>query len=180
MSDTFIYALAFLCGFIVAVLAVGIFRGIYKKKKGTKCEYDERQILARNSAYKGAFFTLAAYCILCMFMNLLELEWAVVSVQMIIGVLLSALIFNIICIFKDAYFVQKGWTMTSFLVFSLLMCAVQVFSFVMNITEDNNPIFTNGVLNENIVNLICGIIFFGTAVATIIKIIINKRVCEEE
>ena len=180
MSDTFIESFAFICGFIVSVLAVCIIRVIYKKKNSTKCEYDERQILARNSAYKGAFFTLAAYCILCMFMNLLELEWAVVSVQMITGVLLSALIFVIICIFKDAYFVQKGWNMTSFLVFSLLMCAVQVFSFVMNIIEGDNSFFTNGVLNENIVNIICGVIFFGMAVATIIKIIINKRVCEEE
>lgn len=178
MSDTF--SIDFIVGFVVAFLAVCIFRVLYKKKHGSNCQYDERQILARNSAYAGAFFTLVAYCMLCMFLSIFEFEWALVSVQMLIGILFSVMVFVIICIFKDAYFVQKGWTMTSFLVFSLLMCAVQVFSFVMNITEDNNPIFTNGVLNENIVNLICGIIFFGTAVATIIKIIINKRVCEEE
>ena len=178
MSDTF--SIAFIVGFVVAFLAVCIVRVLYKKKHGSNCQYDERQILARNSAYVGAFFTLVAYCLLCMFLSILEFEWALVSVQMITGVLLSVLVFVIICIFKDAYFTPKGWTITSFMVFSLLMCAVQVFSFVMNITEDNNPIFTNGVLNENIVNLICGIIFFGTAVATIIKIIINKRVCEEE
>ncbi len=178
MSDTF--SIAFIVGFVVAFLAVCIVRVLYKKKHGSNCQYDERQILARNSAYAGAFFTLVAYCLLCMFLSILEFEWALVSVQMITGVWLSVLVFVIICIFKDAYFTPKGWTTTSFMVFSLFMCAIQTFSFVMHITDESESILTNGVLNESVITAVCAVIFFGFAVTSIIKMIMNKRVCEEE
>ncbi len=184
MSESFISAMSYLCGFIVGLVAVFICKAIMKKKRffdrDCECEYDERQLLARNSAYKGAFFTLAAYCLLCGLMGIWELEWAMLSVQMIAGMLLSATVFVIICIFKDAYFTGKGNTMVSFLVFSIFMCAIQTFSFVMSVFVDGESIFTDGVLNVQIIAALCAVVFLSCAVATTIKMIMNRKSCEEE
>ena len=179
MSDTFFEAIVFIIGFLVGLGAVALIRGLYKRKHKDQQEYDERQILARNSAYKWSFFSLVAYCILCVFMDLLELRWAEFSVQLLIGVLLSAVIFVGICIFKDAYFTKKGNTITSFLVFSVIMAVVQTCMAVLPIFRDG-PLVEGGILTLEVVNILCAVVFYLFSAMTVIKIIMNKRVREEE
>ena len=45
----------------VVVLFIVVAR-LYRNKKAN---YDERQLLARNAAYKGSFFFLLIYCFAC-------------------------------------------------------------------------------------------------------------------
>jgi hypothetical protein len=88
MGEKYYWVLGFCCGFIAVVIVTLIIANI-KRKKNTYTEYDERQILARGKAYKSAFFVLIGYIIACALVNVLEINWAELSVQMFIGLFLS-------------------------------------------------------------------------------------------
>ena len=82
---------------------VCIFVGVLVFAKQRAKQYDERQILARNSAFKMAFITLVGYSLTCGILYGLGIEWAYLDVQMLSGVALSATVFGALSIMKDAY-----------------------------------------------------------------------------
>ena len=84
----------------VVVLFIVVAR-LYRNKKAN---YDERQLLARNAAYKGSFFFLLIYCFACGMLRLFDVKWADTAVQMFLGIFLSFVLFIAICMIKDAYF----------------------------------------------------------------------------
>lgn len=175
MSDSFYYVL----GFIAGLLLVFVVRLIVSKKRKTKCEYDERQLLARNSAYKTSFFTLVVYSIFCALMDIMEIKWAQLNVQMFIGVFISIGVFFTICIFKDAYFGYSTKNMRSFIILSIAVIAVNLFAFIMNVLTDEASIFTDGLLNQNFTNILVAGVFAIFLIVLIIKKVINKRTVEE-
>ena len=98
MSEKFINTLPFVIAGL-AVWALVFFRAKKQEKR-----YDERQLLARNAAFKTAFFTLAGYCVVCAFLNMLGINWALTATQMFLGVILSIGVFACICLYRDAFF----------------------------------------------------------------------------
>ena len=106
MGEKYYWVFGFCCGFIAVVIVTLIIANI-KRKKNTYTEYDERQVLARGKAYKSAFFVLIGYIIVCALVNVLEINWAELSVQMFIGLFFSTAVFVGISIFNDAYFTSN-------------------------------------------------------------------------
>lgn len=176
MSDSFYYVL----GFIAGLLLVFIVSFIAGKKRKTKCEYDERQLLARNSAYKYSFFTLVAYSVFCALMDVSEIKWAQLNVQMFIGVFVSVGVFFTICIFKDAYFGYSTKSMRSIIILYIVVIAVNLLAFIMNVLHDEASMFTDGLLNQNFTNVLVAGVFAIFLMVIIIKKVINKRTVEEE
>lgn len=176
MSDSFYYVL----GFIACLLLVFIVSFIAGKKRKTKCEFDERQLIARNSAYKTSFLTLVAYSSFCALMDVAEIKWAQLNVQMFIGVFISVGVFFTICVFKDAYFGYSTKSMRSIIVLYIVVIALNLFVFIMNVLTDEVSIFTDGLLNQNFTNVLIAGVFTIFLIMIIIKMIINKRTVEEE
>lgn len=175
------YEMGFICGFITVFVCIAIIAAL-RRKKGKKTEYDERQLIARNAAYKYSFFTLMFYCILCGMLDVLSINWAITSVQMYLGIFISVTVCVVICIFKDAYFgIEKSKNNIYYFVFlSCLIIFVNIFSFVSNLAYNNNSFISDGMLNEYAVNPMCAAAFLIMMSAAIIKIILNKKECSEE
>ena len=176
------YTIGFLIGFSVVILIFLIIAIVLKCKNNHATEYDERQLIARHTAYKYSFFTLVFYCILCGMLDIADIKWAETVIQMFLGMFISVTVFVVICIFKDAYFgIKKGKNnIYTFLYFSATITVVQIFSFIFNVFIDKDPVITNGMLNSNLVPLLCAVTFLIMMIATVIKIVISKKEREEE
>lgn len=172
---------SYVTGFFVGLFVVlFIFLLLNKSKKNKKqCEYDERQILARNSAYKNSFFTLMIYMALCGLFDSCGFKWADLGFQMILGILISVGVFVTICIFKDAYFSYNEKSMKSYIILCVLIIASNTLAFVLNVF-DGVSIFTDGLLNRHAINLILAVLFAIILIVAIIKGMISKRTVEDE
>lgn len=178
MSENLFWVIGFLTGLLL-VFAVSAIISIIKKKNNKKtAEYDERQILARGSAFSTAFFTSMIYMIVCAMLDILEVKWAEFSVQMFLGLFLSATVFASVCILKDAYFTDRSKRMP-FIVIFLLVIVSNLFALIMNII-DGESMLTNGILNSNIINAGAAVMFIVILIVTIIKSIMDKKAVEEE
>ncbi len=177
MSEKSIWLLGLIACSVV--LAVIIITNVIKKHKNSKDEYDERQILARNIAYKCAFFTLLFYNLVCAVLSAAEIKWADTTAQIFIGICLSTFVFIALCIMRDAYFTQKR-TMNSFLIFSFSMSIVALFNIISTVSSGEGFVSDSG-LNLNVIPFCYGIMIFGSGtVAVIKKIINNKQAVEDE
>lgn len=176
------YTIGFLIGFSVVILIFLIIAIVLKCKNNHATEYDERQLISRNTAYKYSFFTLVFYCILCGMLDIADIKWAETVIQMFLGTFIAVTVFVVICIFKDAYFgIKKGKNnIYTFLYFSATITVVQIFSFIFNVFIDKDPVITNGMLNSNLVPLLCAVAFLIMIIATIIKLVLNRKEREEE
>ena len=120
------------------------------------------------------FFVLIGYIIACALVNVLEINWAELSVQMFIGLFLSTAVFVGVSIFNDAYFTSnKGRK-------SLLgPLAFVVGAECLGIAFDNKTFVTNGIANLGIIPIITMIWSISIFVMVVIKTIIDKKAVEE-
>ena len=125
----------------VVVLFIVVAR-LYRNKKAN---YDERQLLARNAAYKGSFFFLLIYCFACGMLRLFDVKWADTAVQMFLGIFLSFVLFIAICMIKDAYFSDSPkrnfYSVISFFWFGIL----SFINLLINLSR-GEALFDNGEL----------------------------------
>ena len=179
MSD---YTIGFLIGFSVVILIFLIIAIVLKCKNNHATEYDERQLIARNTAYKYSFFTLVFYCILCGMLDIADIKWAETRIQMFLGMFISVTVFVVICIFKDAYFgIEKGKSnIRTFLFLAVMVTVIQLFNFIFTLLIEKESIITSGILNRNVIPLMCAVAFLIMIIATVIKLVLNRKEREEE
>lgn len=97
------YVLGLFLGLLVGFGGVALVYTLVYRKHG-KPVYDERQTLAQNKAFKGAFCTLAVYTVagsLCIDMCKELFERTMVFA--LLGLLLSVTVYAVLCIIGDAY-----------------------------------------------------------------------------
>ena len=178
MSD---YSLGFLIGFVVVIVITLIIAVVLRFRNNNTTSYDERQLIARNAAYKYAFSTLVCYCVLCGIIDVAEIRWAETAIQMFLGMFISVTVFVVICIFKDAYFgIEKGKSnIRTFLFLDVMVTMIQLFSFLFNIFIEKDSIITDGILNRNVIPLMCAVAFLIMIIATVIKLVLNRKEREE-
>lgn len=168
-TKRFLFGLA--AGILIITCSVLL---LWLEKRKSKY-YDERQLLAQNKAYKYSFFFLLFYNAVCLFLNSSEtIKWATPIASLLIGITLTAIIFNVTCIFNDAYigFNQKA---PRYNILFLILGALQTFIFIDEI-KMGKSIFTDGLINENIIFL-CSVIFpLSIPVAQFAK----KHFCKKE
>lgn len=179
MSD---YTIGFFIGFFVVITISLIIAIVLKCKNNHVTEYDERQLIARNTAYKYSFFTLVYYCILCGMLDTFEIKWAETLIQMFLGMFISVTVFVVICIFKDAYFgIEKGKrNIHTFLFLAVMVTVFQLFNFIFSVLIEKEPIITDGMLNSDAMPLLCAAAFLIMIIATVIKLVLNRKEREEE
>ncbi|MCH5299352.1 MAG: hypothetical protein J1E96_06280 [Ruminococcus sp.] len=180
MSNKLVLRIGCVAGLIIAALIFGI-TAYVNIRKGKTTQYDERQVLARGAAAKASYAVAIFYMSTCFIVELMDLKWATLSVQMVLGALLSGTVYSVVCIFKNAYFgvKQKGYVTT---IVTLIVCALSnmYLGFVNLGLREGLLFFTDGVLDLGSVFIIGPILLFIIVIALIIKAILEKRAGAEE
>ena len=77
--------------------------------------------------------------------------------------------------------IEKGKNnIRTFLFLSVLITIIQLFSFILNVFVNKEPIITNGILNISATNLLCAVAFLIMIIATVIKLVLIRKEREEE
>lgn len=177
MNRSIAYWLGFFVGILVVALVSVIFTIIMKKKNG-KCEYDERQELARGKAYKYAYFTLLMYLLLSIIgMNLIEAHIPFTIVAFV-GICISVSVYAISCIKNDAYIgLQRNANKTAIAfilagIINLGCGCVRMVKGEQLLAED----FVDNVC----INFMAGLLLFLIAIVLLVKAQYDKKHEDEE
>lgn len=164
------YVLGFLVGLLCVVIVSFIIRIIWKKKHGTKYgTYDERQVLARGSAYKSGFLILMVYEL---FVGMLSLGigkefFADSMTRSFVGIVIAVSVFAVECIVKDAYCSLSENAKSLIVLF--LAAGIINLMLVIRSYFIGESYLTNGKLNYHSMNLMVAIMAFVIAMANLIK-----------
>ncbi len=173
-------SLVYVMGFIVGVLFVLIIVLLMKKvftKNGLydKCEPDERQILARGSAYKIGFYTMLTWNVLCYVlhsMDFLKGKW--LGDVCFLGLFIGVMVYAIVCIIKDAYLgtaKNPGKVLLGLVI-------IGVINFGLGIGDCLRTLQAKGSDYSFRYNIICGVMLLIVAAVQGIKMWYNH--CHEE
>lgn len=112
MENSVFYYIGLIAGILCGILLVMLFGWIIGKAGGKvggigqkeKKNYDERQLLVRGKAYKGAFIFLAIYVNVAAMLDAFSGNRILLSGGgILLGTLLALFLFASICVMKDAY-----------------------------------------------------------------------------
>lgn len=169
------YMVGMLVGVVVGLLVVMLCFKYIKIRKGSNFEYDERQQLTRGNGFKYAYVTGIVYngvlCLLTMSGIPLPAEQ---SVLIMIGILISVLVYVIYCIQHDAYVSLNENANRLMIVFTVLG-VINTFIGVMPLIH--GTMFENGVVTFRGINLLCGIFML---VVTVVLFAHTKLQSREE
>lgn len=178
MNDQIMVSVSWVVGFVV-LMAFCYFMVMSSIHRNKKNKYDERQILARNQAYKTSYIFLLLYLTVCIALEAVDVKWAMFETMILIGIFSSITIFAMICILKQAYiFNYRRNRPYDFLIGSFFFGVIFLIRFFADV-EKGASVFTNGMLNGNIANLLFSIMYFGMFIAKLI-IDLKKRTEENE
>ncbi len=158
---------------IIAVIAVFIII-IARLKNKNKASYDERQTLARYSAFRTSFIFLLFYCLICAALYILDIKWSNTAVQMFIGCILSLSLFIALCIMKDAYFSNTPKRNVSSVITFFLFGIMALYYFISGFAK-GNTLFMDGQISTLAIYLIFSICLFVLGIIALIKLILDKR-----
>ena len=158
---------------IIAVIAVFIVI-IARLKNKNKASYDERQTLARYSAFRTSFIFLLFYCFICATLYILDIKWSNTAVQMFIGCILSLSLFIALCIMKDAYFSNTPKRNVSSVLTFFLFGIMALYYFISGFAK-GNTLFMDGQISTLAIYLIFSICLFVLGIIAFIKLILDKR-----
>lgn len=155
MEHSIAYTLGMLVGILAAIGLAVLIWAVYRRRFG-KAEYDERQKLAQGQAYKAAFYTLIIYgTVYGLFDMLTGLRWCELYTGLFIGILLSVLVFAIICIRQDAYISFRRKPAASYALL-LGLAAVNITIGVLHLNEPGYFI-DGGLLTAQVINPLVGV-----------------------
>lgn len=176
VSDNFMWVMGFVTGFLIVAVIFGVV--VSKKKNKQDKKYDERQVLARGSAFSAAFFTAMGYMVVCALVDMMEIKWAELGVQMLLGLFLCVSVFASVSILKDAYLTPGTGKKASIISFSVVIAA-NGFSFVHSLIIGES-IIENGMLGYLSVNLGVLLAFIEILAVIVIKHFIDSKADVEE
>lgn len=178
--ESLAYVLGFFVGILCVVIVSTIIGIIWKKKHGTKYgTYDERQVLARGSAYKSGFFILMIYEILIGTLSLgTGIEFfADTMTKSFVGIVIAVTVFAVQCISQDAYCSLSENAKSLVILFfaaGIINLIIVVRSYLIG-----EVYLTNGRLNYHSINLMVVIMAFVIAIANLMKMHKDKSQAEE-
>ena len=157
---------------IAAVAALIVF--IARITNKNKASYDERQTLARYSAFRTSFIFLLFYCLICAALYILDIKWSNTAVQMFMGCILSLSLFIALCILKDAYFSDSPRRNIYSVLFFFLFGAMPLYYLIIGFAK-GNALFQDGQITTLALYLIFSVCLFGLGIISLIKLLLDKR-----
>lgn len=172
---------AYIAGVICGVLAVAVvcwFLMKLRKEKGVPdAEYDERQEALRGKGYKLAYISLAAYLAAYALLESMEIYWCKPTAGLFLGILFSAAVFVIYCIYNDAYF--RVSDKPGFYV--ILFAALGVVNILVGlVVPPLKGIEASPLIGLEDVNFIVGVFVLIIFINVLIKLQLDKRTDEME
>ncbi len=167
-----------IAGIIIGGLLVVIIVNVAIKENTSSPKYDERQLIYQGKAHKYAFFTMLIYMILLLTLyaagDIAGTEKLPVdnATLVLVGILISALVFAIYAILKDAYFrldENRNFLFGFFIVLTVIDMLIGVFHIL------NGDIATDGVITF----IGSGNLLAGIAMLIFIIVIAIKRIQEK-
>lgn len=168
----------YILAIVIAVAIAAIFALAARRSKKNDKQFDERQQLARGSAFRLAFkalvIYLAGYSILC---AIFERGLMEPGVEGMFGVFLSLTFFAVDCILHDAFF-QIGQNGRSY----LILCAVIVLVSGLNAARHlrAGDLIANGMLTFEALLPFEALCFLAIGAAVIVKLRREKREAGDE
>ena len=170
------YMMGFMVGIIIVLIAALLLKKVFTKNGlYEKCEPDERQILARGTAYKIAFYAILvwnAFGYILHSMKVLKGEW--MGDVCFFGLLMGVMVYVIVCIIKDAYLgtaKNPGKVLLGLVIIGVL-------NFGIGISDYLHSLPLKGDIHSYRYNLSCGIMLLMVAAVQGIKMWYNR--CHEE
>ena len=161
----------------IIIVAVFLLIMIARIKKVRKAQYDERQLLARNAAFRYSFFFLLFYCFVCAVLQICKVIWAELAIQMFLGIILSLSLFVALCIIKDAYFSTSKKYNTNAVIFFFAYGVVNTVDLLYGIVK-GKTFWENGQLSTLVLYAVSALCLFALGIFSIVKIILEKRGAE--
>lgn len=170
------YMMGVMVGILFVLLVVLLLKNVFAKNGlYDKCELDERQILARGTAYKVGFYTMLTWNALGYVlhsMNMLKDKW--MGEVCFLGLLMGVMVYAIVCIIKDAYLgtaKNPGKVLLGLVIIGVINLGLGISNCLHALqAEDASYSFRY--------NLICGIMLLTVAAVQGIKMWYNR--CHEE
>ena len=157
----------------VSVLLVIALLWLSRTDHSLKGEYDERQMLMKGKAFRGAFFTALGYSLLIFLLDIVGVKIPMETGLLVLtGGMISLIVYVTIAIMNDAYIGLNEKLGSTLLVF--LACGfINIVPIITNIREDK--FVKNGVLTNSFANVIMVVMLFIISAVLIIKhLVINK------
>lgn len=172
------YIMGLMLGFIVAIVLVFAFR---KKMLGReKPQYDERQLAEQGRAAKIAYYTLMSYIIIYgALLSVMEITIASPLVVIFAGVLLSIVVYALVCIKNEAYF-PINQSASRWLYFLDIIGIINIAIFIINALAEGGILEADGSISTYIVNLLCGMVLLALSLVCRISMKKAKEVDDEE
>lgn len=162
---------------IVAVVFV-LFVAIVRSKRIKKANYDERQLLARNTAYTVSFFFLLIYCFVCGLLHIFDFKWADTAIQMFLGIIISFSLFIALCIIKDAYFSNSS-KLNNYSVISFFSYGIICILYFLLGLGAGQTFWEEGEMSMLVLYLVSSVCFLALGILSVIKINLEKRGAEK-
>ena len=170
MFDNVLVAII-ICVFAVLFVAITC---LYRNKKSN---FDERQLLARNIAFKISFFFLMVYCLICGLLHIFNVKWAGTDVQMFLGIIISFALFLAISILKDAFFSNSQKRNMQSIISFFSSGIVSVMFFLSGLGK-GDVLWNNSGLSILALFLIASVCSFVLGILSVIKMNLEKRGAE--
>lgn len=174
-------SIEYIIGLIAGVLAglglVALVVILVRKKWGGiggKCQYDERQLLARGRAFQAGFFTVLIYEAVYAMVDAAGVRWCANVTGIVFGLMLGITVFAIVAISRDAYMSineqPAGWMVIWCVVIGLnLFCGVR--------QAMRGSLIREGLLTEEWMNWMCAVMFTAILISQLAH---NRKLKREE
>lgn len=159
---------------IIITVVFVLFVTIVLSRRIKKADYDERQLLARNTAYKVSFFFLLIYCFVCGLLHIFDFKWADTTIQMFLGIIISFSLFIALCIIKDAFFSNSSKQNNYSVIFFFSYSIVSVLYFLSGLGT-GQTFWEEGEMSILVLYLVSTVCFLALGILSVIKIILEKR-----
>lgn len=148
---------------LIITLVTVLIYSFYHYREVIQNKYDERQLIARGHAYKIAFVTLCSYLVVTLLLDtIFNILFADYSLTVMIGIIISIVLFSITCIRNEAFcYLNQNYKTYYFQLGSILLINVII---VAGTFLEGDNLTTDGQLNNHFLN-------FALAVAMLIIII---------
>lgn len=169
-------ALGIYAGVVIGLLLIIVILKVSKNDGSMKCKYDERQAHVRGKGYKISFFTLVVYNLIYGSMGLVMDKLFLDSwTAMVIGICLAGAVYVVYCIWYDAYFSLNENRGRLLFIFGIIGISNLILGSIKIISGEA---VTDGVLNFQSSNFICGLLFIIIFIAILAKKIKTKSEME--
>ena len=157
-------------------LAAGMCVGwlIRKREYSRMTEFDERQEETRNTAFRRAWITAAAYETVYVFLNACGIRFADDVAGPVLGVMLSYAVFHFTAFARDAVFPFRDRSDTA-VHWALWIVVGMLWIGLFALRAKRRGDFTHGIITAGMLELFAGLLFTAVGAAGLVRLIRRRK-----